>query len=118
MEENKDFRVEQIVCGWNSADEAAQELYRGFNSQLLNGSPVFLYKNTGGNNSDLQQLVVVRSCENPDKFAASILTTGWSVVYPFVLPIEFLRVEILEDMKKHKVDPQVIEVYKQIVNRL
>lgn len=117
-EMKEDYRAEQIVHGWNSADDAARDIYTGFNSMLLEGSPVFLYKNTGGNKSDLQQVVVVRSVNDPDKFAASILTTGWSVVYPFVLPKTYLEMEIYEDLKKYKLDEKILNTYKQIVSHL
>jgi hypothetical protein len=117
MEDFKDLRNEQIAIGWNSVDDAAREIYSGFNSRLLEGYPIFLYKSTSLN-SDLLQVVVVQHLENKDKFAVSILTKTWSVVYPFNIPLNYLQQELFEILKTYKVEKSVLDVYNQIVNRL
>lgn len=115
-------RAEQIVFGWNSVDDAAADLFKGMHKQLLDGKPIFLFKNTT-TKSDLIQLVVVQNLDwiNDEQvytdYSVSMITAGWSAIYPHVTE-EYLSGDILCDLEKYKIDRDVIETYKQIIKRL
>lgn len=120
-EEFTDERVNQIVWGWDSVDKAAAEVFASVHRTLLEGVPVFLYKNTT-TKSDLCQVVVVRNIDEQtgklsDDYGMGMITAGFSVLYPH-LPIEYLESDLLSDLEKYKVDKKIINTYVSIINAL
>lgn len=120
-EEFTDERINQIVWGWDSVDKAAAEVFASVHRTLLEGVPVFLYKNTT-TKSDLCQVVVVRNINEQtgklsDDYGMGMITAGFSVLYPH-LPIEYLESDLLSDLEKYKVDKKIINTYVSIINAL
>lgn len=120
-EEFTDERINQIVWGWDSVDKAAAEVFASIHRTLLEGVPVFLYKNTN-TKSDLCQVVVVRNIDEQtgklsDDYGMGMITAGFSVLYPH-LPIEYLESDLLSDLEKYKVDKKIINTYVSIINTL
>ena len=120
-EEFTDERINQIVWGWDSVDKAAAEVFASVHRTLLEGVPVFLYKNTT-TKSDLCQVVVVRNIDEQtgklsDDYGMGMITAGFSVLYPH-LPIEYLESDLLSDLEKYKVDKKIINTYISIINAL
>ena len=120
-EEFTDERINQIVWGWDSVDKAAAEVFASVHRTLLEGVPVFLYKNTN-TKSDLCQVVVVRNIDEQtgklsDDYGMGMITAGFSVLYPH-LPIEYLESDLLSDLEKYKVDKKIINTYVSIINAL
>ena len=120
-EELTDERINQIVWGWDSVDKAAAEVFASVHRTLLEGVPVFLYKNTT-TKSDLCQVVVVRNIDEQtgklsDDYGMGMITAGFSVLYPH-LPIEYLESDLLSDLEKYKVDKKIINTYVSIINAL
>ena len=111
-------RAEQIVFGWNSIDAAASEIFAGIHRTLLEGMPLFLYKNSN-NKSDLVQAVVVRNLDYENRamtdYGVGIITAGYTMLYPHV-DKEYLT-ELAQDLEKWKVDKKIVEVYKKIIEK-
>ena len=110
-EEFTDERINQIVWGWDSVDKAAAEVFASIHRTLLEGVPVFLYKNTN-TKSDLCQVVVVRNIDEQtgklsDDYGMGMITAGFSVLY-----------DLLSDLEKYKVDKKIINTYVSIINAL
>ena len=120
--EFEDARIEQIVFGWNSVDEAAKDIFASLHRNLLEGTPVFLYKSTS-RKSDLVQIAIVANILDYDSmkysgdYGIGIITAGYSAYYP-KMPLEYLEKEILEDLEGWKVEKSVIDVYKKIIKAL
>ena len=114
-------RAEQIVFGWNSVETAASDIFSSIHRTLLEGDPVFLYKNTNSK-SDLCQVVVVRNFEYTSEakqytdFGVGVITAGYSMLYPHV-PSSYIKNDLLVDLEHWKVDKDVVATYRQIVNR-
>lgn len=114
----QEIREEQIIFGWQSADEAARDVYGSLHSQLLNGRPVFLYKSTTLD-STLVQVVVVKNIEDGrvrEDYGVGIITRGWTSLYPRV-PVDYLETDLLHHLKEWKIDKDVIKMYEQIINQ-
>lgn len=118
------LRQEQIVFGWQDADKAASEIYSTVASNLLNGAPLFLYKNTSPK-GNLQQLVVVRNYEydknsgtviGPSDYGVYSVYTGYTAYLPHV-PFEYLTTTLYGYLidPDAKVDKQILEHYKYII---
>ncbi len=123
MNENEEYtktREEQIVFGWDRVDKAAAEVFSSVNRSLLDGVPIFLYKNTSSK-SDLIQAVVVRNLDYENRsytdFGVGVIAAGYSMLYPHI-PMEYLETDFLNELEKFKVDKQIIETYKQIIERI
>ena len=105
------------MFGWKNIDEAAAYVFNTSQRELLNGIPVFLYKQEG-KNSDLRSIVVVRNYreDTNNSFGVGIITEGWSVIYHNV-PIEYLESDLYRDLAKWKIDKKIISVYELLINR-
>ena len=70
--------------------------------------------------SDLVQVVVVKNYRDgairPNSYSVGIITKGWSVFYPNV-PLEYLEGDLAGDLKKWKVEDDIIKTYKQLLAR-
>ena len=122
----KEERVLQIVNGWKSVDDCACSVWGSIHSSLLQGELVYAYRRTD-TKSDLIQLVIVKNLPQYDQitgkeipgsswgYSLGMMTTGFTVLYPR-LPIEYLESDVLVDMKKYKVDKELIDTYTQIIN--
>lgn len=111
-------RAEQIVFGWQSIDSAAADIFSSIHRSLLDGMPLFLYKNSN-NKSDLVQVVVVRNLDYDNRqmtdYGMGIITAGYTMLYPHV-DKEYLT-ELAQDLEKWKVDKKIVEVYKKIIEK-
>jgi len=122
--DNKDLheeRARQIMFGWESLDKAASDVYNSLHRTLLEGYPIFLYRNSS-QKSDLIQVVVVRNydCQTNmliDDYGVGVITAGFTMLYPHIQK-EYLETDLLSEMEKYKVERKIIETYKQIINRL
>lgn len=116
-EEIESTRAEQIVFGWGDVEKAAADIYCSLHRSLLEGTPLFLYKNTNSK-SDLGQVVVVRNIDYENKrftdYGMGIITSGYTMLYPHVGK-EYLSTELVSDLEKWKVDKKIIETFKDIL---
>lgn len=101
----------QSVWGWENAMAAASDIWSSIHCKLLEGNLVFALKNTTP--GDLSQLVVVRNISTRD-FAIGVVTSGFSMLLPHV-PFEYVQTQVVDDLKKYKIDKNIIETYKQII---
>lgn len=99
--------------GWSNIEQAAQDVFYSVHSSLLSGSYVFGYRNTGQTNSPLLQAVVVRF--DKDIFGLGVITQGYTYLFPRI-PLRYLESEFVEDLKKWKVEKEIIETFIQILN--
>lgn len=111
---------EKYIFGWENAEEAANDLYTGFHRTLLNGEPVFLYRNTKGS-GNLLQVVVVRNLNNgcyTGDFGVGLVYTGYTELYPHIAK-DFIIKDVVKRLEKKdaEVEKEVIEVYKQLIER-
>lgn len=107
----------QSVFGWSSVEAAANDIYSGIHRTLLEGMPLFLYRNTN-NKSELNQVVIVRNLDYDEKkltdYGVGIITSGYTMLYPHICK-EYL-IELAQDLEKWKVDKKIIEAYNSIIN--
>lgn len=102
--------------GWQNTSEAACDVFNSLHRSLLEGIFIFGYKNTfGPDKSQLQQCVVVRF--ETDIFGVGVVSSSYTMLLPRV-PISYLETELLEDLKKWKIEREIIETYKAILNNL
>lgn len=115
-------RKEQLVIGWKSADEVASSIWGSIHSKLVEGMLVFAYRSTN-DKTDLVQLVVVRNLKKDafgnttnidDDYAIGMVTKGFTMLLPRV-PLLYIENDVLSDMKKYKLDSNLIDLYKQVV---
>ena len=115
-------RKEQLVIGWKSADEVASSIWGSIHSKLVEGMLVFAYRSTN-DKTDLVQLVVVRNLKKDafgnttnidDDYAIGMVTKGFTMLLPRVL-LSYIENDVLSDMKKYKLDSNLIDLYKQVV---
>lgn len=115
-------RREQVIIGWRNADEVAASVWSSIHSKLVEGSLVFAYKSTN-DKTDLVQLVVVRNIKrdafgNPmnldNSYAVGMVTKGFTMLLPNV-PLTYVENDVINDMKKYKLEKDLIDLYKQVV---
>lgn len=90
----------------------------------VEGELIFAYKNTQAqleitNEEELYQVIVKRAY-NPDrrnKFSVSIVTSKTSYMYNLI-PIDYLRRELLELLQNFKVDEGILSNFEQILEDL
>lgn len=113
--------VEMNVIGWSSAMECANDIWSSIHSSLLSGNLVFAFKSTKSG-SEFGQIVVVQNLDRyngnllKDDFGIGMITTGFTMLLPHA-PFKYLEEDIVEDLKKYKVDKEIIEVYKRIIEK-
>ena len=121
MENNRTNQIkeDQVIVGWEDANEVASSIWSSIHSSLLSGKLVFAYKPY--KESELTQLVVVRNLKNDtygrvlDKdYAVGMMTSGFSMLLPHV-PLEYLENDLVNDMNKYKVDKETIETFKKFI---
>lgn len=101
------------VLGWRDSMDCAESIWSSIHSKLLDGDLVFAYRNTGGN-SELCQFVVVRNKLNNNDFGVGIITSGYTMLLPHV-PVEYVAVELVEDLRKWKFEKSILNTYEQII---
>ena len=115
-------RREQLIVGWRNADEVAASVWSSIHSKLVEGTLVFAYKSTN-DKTDLVQLVVVRNIKrdafgNPvnldNSYAVGMVTKGFTMLLPNV-PLTYVENDVINDMKKYKLEKDLIDLYKQVV---
>lgn len=113
MMENISVTPVKNCWGWESINEAASDIFSSIHSSLLNGSYVFGYKNTSGSDkTQLMQVIVVRF--DRDVFGVGAVTTGYTMLLPQV-PLRYLKTVLLDDLKKWKVESEIVETFNQII---
>lgn len=113
-----EFLERSRVWGWENAMNVANDLWASIHNTLLQGDLVFAYKETKSN-SELSQIVIVQNRNlNPQTggldFGVGMVTTGYTSLLPHV-PYAYIEDIILDDLKKYKVDKNILEIYKQII---
>ena len=115
-------RREQLIVGWRNADEVAASVWSSIHSKLVEGTLVFAYKSTN-DKTDLVQLVVVRNIKrdafgNPvnldNSYSGGMVTKGFTMLLPNV-PLTYVENDVINDMKKYKLEKDLIDLYKQVV---
>ena len=119
--ELQEERARQIVYGWENIEKAAADIYNSLHRSLLEGYPIFLYRNTS-QKSDLVQIAVVRNYDYQtnkllDDYGVGMITAGFTMLYPHIQK-EYLETDLLADLEKYKIDKKIIDTYKQIINKL
>lgn len=89
-------------------------MFNGIHSTLLQGQYVFGYRNTG-KDSPLVQAVVVRF--DKDIFGLGVITQGYTYLLPRV-PLRYLEEEFVADLKKWKIEKEIVETFIQIINEI
>ena len=117
--EEKSYRQEEKIVlkncwGWENINEAACEVFNGIHSTLLQGQYVFGYRNTG-KDSPLVQAVVVRF--DKDIFGLGVITQGYTCLLPRI-PLRYLEEEFVADLKKWKIEKEIVETFIQIINEI
>lgn len=109
----------KTVWGWQSPTDCAESVWCGLHRRLLEGNLVFAYRNTNSHSSDLSQCVVVKNDYTGlnDDFSVGVITTGYSMLLPHV-PITYLEGELLDELKKQKIDKVILGTYEQIIKDL
>ena len=110
------------IFGWKNAEEVATDIWNSSADILLRGDLVFAFKDSG---SDIEKLVVVNNFEiKPDgskvwlnNFGVYMATKTWSCVIPHVTS-GYLEEIVLSDLTDHKIDKNVINNYKLILENL
>lgn len=98
------------VWGWNNANEVAESIWNSIHYNLLEGNLIFAYKSTEST-SELRQIVIVQNKNaDEDSFSVGMFTNGYSSLVPNV-PIKYLKTEVIDDLKKYKVDKKIIETF-------
>lgn len=108
---SEDLEKERYIWGWNSSFEVANDVWSSIHRSLLEGQLIFAYKSLSSN-SELSQIVIVQNQDNT--FGVGAMTRGFSYLLPSV-PIEYLKTEVFEDLKKYKIDSKILETYKRII---
>ena len=110
----------QAIYGWDSAMSVASDVWSSVHASLLNGELIFAYKNTTGD-SELAQIVVVLNVMdkfgnrvNTLNFGVGTVTLGYTSLLPHV-PIEYLENQVIQDLKKYKVNKKIIESFIEII---
>lgn len=115
-------RRERLIVGWRNADEVAASVWSSIHSKLVEGSLVFAYKSTN-DKTDLVQLVAVRNIKrdafgNPvnldNSYAVGMVTKGFTMLLPNV-PLTYVENDVINDMKKYKLEKDLIDLYKQVI---
>jgi hypothetical protein len=111
----KDYELleKRRVWGWDNAMSVANDLWASIHSSLLAGDLVFAYKDTTGE-LGLTQIVVVALNQPTEHFSVGMVTSGYTALLPHV-PFNFLTSTVLGDLKKYKVDKNIIKAYEQIL---
>lgn len=120
-------RFMQLICGWRTADECAASVWNSIHSSLLSGELIFAYKRTD-EKSDLQQLVIVKNTvkydsygdlipRSDDGYGIGLMTVGFSVLYPIV-SFGYLEDNVVCDLKKYKVDKEVLNNYLELIKNI
>lgn len=114
-EENNPVDLNRNVWGWENSMSCAESIWGSIHGKLLEGDLVFAYKNTG-NNSDIHQFVVVKNnyTGNINDFGVGVISTGYTMLLPHV-PVDYVEVELVEDLKKWKLDKTILNTYEQII---
>ena len=108
------------VIGWDNAMACANDLWSSIHRSLLKGELVFAYKSGGTGNTGFGQIVVVQNLNHEtgrrlyDDYGVGLITSGYTALLPHV-PYSYLENDILEDLKKFKVESRIIDIYKQII---
>lgn len=106
---------DRYIWGWESAQDVANTVWNSIHSELLSGNLIFAYRNTA-TGSELHQVVVVHNPTNND-YAVGVITNTFTYLLPRV-PLEYIKVELVSDLEKYKVNKNVLEAFKQIINNL
>lgn len=102
--------------GWVDITAAASDVFNSLHRSLLEGQFIFGYKNIyGPDKSPLMQVVIVRY--GKDIFGVGAITSGYTMLLPQV-PLTYLETELVEDFKKWKVESEIINTYKSIINNI
>lgn len=114
IEENNipnEIKENKSIWGWENSMQVANDVWSSIHNSLLEGELIFAYKSTTSD-SNLSQIVIVKNMNG--SFGVGMMTTGFTCLLPSV-PIEYLKSEVLDDLKKYKVNNKIIETYKRII---
>lgn len=111
---------EMRVYGWESARQAADEVYSSLHKSLIEGKLIFAYK--GATTANFYQIVITQDIDQftgelKDTFSVGITTHGFSALLPHV-PLSYLEEDIPKDLSNYKIDKDIINVYQRIINEL
>lgn len=103
---------------WRCAESVAEDLWGGIHSNLLNHSvPFFAYKSLKSDDS-LAQIVAVLDLDEfriaTGTFSVGMITSGFTALLPHV-GIDYMEGQFLNDLTKYKVEKELIESYKKIL---
>lgn len=111
-----EFMNPRNCWGWKNVSDAASDVFNSLHRNLLEGRFVFGYKNIyGPDKSPLMQAVVVRFGTNV--FGVGVVTSGYTMLLPQV-PISYLDTELFDDLKKWKVESEILNTYKSIIENI
>lgn len=101
------------IIGWNTPEEAAQDVWCSVHSSLLKGELLFGYKNNK-NDCDVQQLVIVKNSDNT--FGIGLITPGYTALLPAMSKDYFTTLQ--DDLKSLKLSKSILETLKNIIEKL
>lgn len=102
------------LIGWKTPEEAAADVWCSIHSSLLKGELLLGYKNLKAD-SEVQQLILVRNSDNT--FGIGLMTNGYTALLP-AMSKEYLSDIFLDDVKSQKINKQVLETLKNIIEKL
>ena len=119
-------KIEEMrICGFDDSMDVARNILHSAHSSLLEGDLIFAYRNTSPSKStSLFQVVVVNDLKNENVkgmfitvptpfYSVSIITSGYTALLPH-MPIGYLQ-EVIKELEDGKVDKNIIENFKAIV---
>lgn len=106
---NKELK--EIVIGWKNSSQVAEDIWGSIHQSLLSGKLVFAYRSNESSSNLLQIIIVINS---NGTYSIGLITTGYSVLLPD-MPKDYLSDVLLNDLKKFKIDKEILKIYEQII---
>jgi hypothetical protein len=107
-----DMNNTKFIYGWNDINEVALSVWSSLHDILLSGNLIFAYRG-----KDISQLIVVDDAIlGSNSYSFGIITNDYTMLVPH-MPLEYVREEILSELKNHKVDTNIIKTFEYIVEK-
>ena len=116
----------RYIWGWENSMDVAGSVWGSIHSSLLSGDLVFAYRPLSKGDR-LAQLVIVRNFHMDyvgtmdvkvyDDYAVGYITSGYTALLPHV-PLRYLKDEMSEYLGDWKVEKEILNTYKAIIEDL
>ena len=114
----------QYIFGWKNQEEVAESIWKTSSDNLLKGDLIFAFQDTS-KDKGVEQIIVVHNFDiDPGtgnkfykNFGLTMKTPTWSCVIPHVT-IDYLKTVLLGDMESYKINKEIINCFKLILENL